>query len=398
MIKWPSKQTHQTSVDTSPCLYIDVTTTNRFDYRSGIQRVVKNLTRELLSRKGLSFQVVPVYLKDNWIHYAARFSEKLLGLEKGFLGEEQTIQLKKHSSILMPDMVWDFYSSYLPVLNQIQAHGGKVITLIHDLLPYKYPQFFTGNITKVFPEWLSQVTRNSDQIVCTSQHVKNDLLAYGVIENIGKDMQISIVPPGADIIETTDESDIRNDFLTMFSTDQPIFSMISTIEPRKGHRTVLDAFENLWKEGWPFLLLFAGKIGWVKDDLISRIQKHPEKNKRFFFIENPSDCEVNLIYQHSKAIIVASYDEGFGLPIVEAALHQVPTIARDIPVFREVAGEGAFYFQDKGNSSLGNQVIEMAKLSDLESKRLSSNVNIVSWGEYVDRLITTLYKSSLLRG
>jgi len=331
-----------------------------------------------------------VFLKDHWIYYAARFSEKLLGLEAGSLGEEKIIRLMNESSILMPDMVWDFYSEYLPVLNQIQASGGKVITLIHDLLPYKYPQFFIGNISKVFPEWLSQVTRNSDQILCTSQHVKNDLLAYGIIENIGKDMRISIVPPGADIIETVDESDIRNDLLTMFSTDQPIFSMISTIEPRKGHRTVLDAFENLWKEGWPFLLIFAGKIGWSKDDTISRIQTHPEKNKRFFFIENPSDSEVNLIYQYSKSIVAASYDEGFGLPIVEAALHQVPTIARDILVFREVAGEGAFYFRENRSPSLESQSIEISKIGILESQSLASKVKIVSWKESVDRLISEI--------
>jgi len=329
-----------------------------------------------------------VFLKDDRIYFAARFSEKLLELQTGFLGEEQIIRLTKGSSILMPDMVWDFYSAYLPVLNQIQTNGGKVITLIHDLLPYKYPQFFTGNITKVFPEWLSQVTRNSDQIVCTSQHVKNDLLAYGIIENIGKEMRISIVPPGAEIIETVDESDIRNDLLTIFSTDQPIFSMISTIEPRKGHRTVLDAFENLWKEGWPFFLIFAGKIGWSKEDTIFRIQNHPEKKKRFFFIENPSDCEVNLIYQHSKAIIAASHDEGFGLPIIEAALHQVPTIARDIPVFREVVGEGAFYFQSQGTPTLESQILEMSKVDFRKSQNLVSKVKLISWKESVNILIS----------
>lgn len=369
---------------------IDVTTTNHYDYRSGIQRVVKNLTRELLLRDDFAFKVLPVYYSDGWIHHAARFSEKLLGLQTGSLGEESKIRLTDKPSILMPDMVWDFYSEYLPVLNQIQASGGKVITLIHDLLPYKYPQYFKGNIIEVFPKWLSHVTGNSDQILCTSQHVKKDLIAYGIIENIGAKMQISVVPPGADIIETVDESDVRNDLLSMFSTDRPVFSMISTIEPRKGHKVVLDALEYLWNEGWPYILIFAGKIGWAKEDIFSRIQNHPEKNKRFLFIENPSDSEVNLIYQHSKAIIAASYDEGFGLPIVEAALHHVPTIARDIPVFREVAGEGALYFGEKATPCLEDQVIHMANLDPHEALDLASKVKINTWKDCVDRMVSEI--------
>ena len=43
-------------------------------------------------------------------------------------------------------------------------------------------------------------------------------------------------------------------------------------------------------------------------------------------------------------LIAASYGEGFGLPLIEAAQHKLPNIARDIPVFREVAGDHAFYF------------------------------------------------------
>ena len=45
---------------------------------------------------------------------------------------------------------------------------------------------------------------------------------------------------------------------------------------------------------------------------------------------------------------MVSEGEGFGLPLVEAAQHGLALIARDLPVFRELAGEHAFYWQGSG--------------------------------------------------
>jgi glycosyltransferase involved in cell wall biosynthesis len=43
-------------------------------------------------------------------------------------------------------------------------------------------------------------------------------------------------------------------------------------------------------------------------------------------------------------LLGVSLDEGFDLPLIEAAKHALPILARDIPVFREIAGEHAAYF------------------------------------------------------
>jgi len=130
--------------------------------------------------------------------------------------------------------------------------------------------------------------------------------------------------------------------------------MVGTIEPRKGHLQTLEAFNILWQEGVAANLVFIGKEGWhplpleARRDIpetISRIKNHLQLNKRLFWLEGISDEYLEKIYAASTCLIAASYGEGFGLPLIEAAQHGLPIIARDIPVFREVAGEHAAYFK-----------------------------------------------------
>jgi glycosyltransferase involved in cell wall biosynthesis len=57
-----------------------------------------------------------------------------------------------------------------------------------------------------------------------------------------------------------------------------------------------------------------------------------------------TDTDLRQLYRGSAGLLMASRHEGFGLPIVEAAQAGLPVLARDIPVFREIAGEHARYF------------------------------------------------------
>ena len=130
--------------------------------------------------------------------------------------------------------------------------------------------------------------------------------------------------------------------------------MVGTIEPRKGHMQVLDAFDQLWSQGMDINLIIAGAEGWrhLRQDMrrtipqiVARLRSHRERGRRLFWVNGPSDEYLEKIYATSSCLIAASEGEGFGLPLIEAARHKLPIIARDIPVFREVAGEHALLFR-----------------------------------------------------
>jgi hypothetical protein len=120
--------------------------------------------------------------------------------------------------------------------------------------------------------------------------------------------------------------------------------MVGTVEPRKSHALVLAAFEQLWQTGCEAQLLIVGKQGWMVEDLAARLRQHPEAGRRLHWLEGISDEYLTALYELSTALVVASTGEGFGLPLIEAARHGIPILARDIPVFREIAGSHAAYF------------------------------------------------------
>lgn len=86
---------------------------------------------------------------------------------------------------------------------------------------------------------------------------------------------------------------------------------------------------------------------------VERLRHHPQLHKRLFWLEGISDEYLEKVYAASTCLIAASYGEGFGLPLIEAAQYGLPIIARDIPVFREVAGNHAYFYVDDNPTGKG---------------------------------------------
>ncbi|CAE6840085.1 hypothetical protein R75461_06982 [Paraburkholderia nemoris] len=132
--------------------------------------------------------------------------------------------------------------------------------------------------------------------------------------------------------------------------------MVGTIEPRKGHTQALDAFDLLWRNGVDATLIIAGKQGWDVEPFIERMKSHPEANNRLFWLQDINDAQLIALYADLDGLMMASEAEGFGLPLVEAAQYGMPMFIRDLPVFREVAGEHATYFAAQSAAELAPQL------------------------------------------
>ena len=74
---------------------------------------------------------------------------------------------------------------------------------------------------------------------------------------------------------------------------RPSFLMVGTIEPRKGHLQVLDAFDQLWSQGVDVNLIIAGAEGWQHlpqdmrrtiPQIVARLRSHPERGRRLFWV------------------------------------------------------------------------------------------------------------------
>ena len=210
------------------------------------------------------------------------------------------------------------------------------------------PDCFVPDVrANIHSRWLGTISR-FDGVIAISRSVADELQAW--LEAHGPErlrpLKIAWSHLGADIESSAPTqgmpADARDVLGSLRAT--PSFLIVGTLEPRKGLAQTLSAFELLWSEGVDIRLVLVGKQGWMVDDLAARIRHHPELGKRLFWLEGISDEYLEAVYAAATCLIAPSEGEGFGLPLIEAARHKLPILARDIPVFREVAGGHAAYF------------------------------------------------------
>jgi glycosyltransferase involved in cell wall biosynthesis len=262
--------------------------------------------------------------------------------------------------------------------------------MVYDLLCVQMPHFFPPHSDKNFSTWLS-VVLESDGAVCISNSVAEELATVvnkSQRNNKNRVFKINSNHLGADLRDAQPSNDVYQDnILELEKIKNNIsFLMVGTLEPRKGHLQVLDAFECLWKADMPINLVIAGKKGWMVDDLVERLSGHSELNTRLFWLQGISDKYLERVYAESTCLIAASYGEGFGLPLIEAAQHKLPVIARDIPVFREVAGDHAYYFKVEQPYQLAKAIESWLSLMNIGQHPNVDNMPWLTWYESTAQL------------
>jgi glycosyltransferase involved in cell wall biosynthesis len=334
-------------------IYIDVSELIQRDAKTGIQRVVKSIVKHLSSSEK---NIIPVYIGKNSTCYisSSNCMNKILNHEAiNSEKDDQIIDFHPGDIFLGLDFCPTLIPEKRQILLNLKNHGVKIYFVVYDLLPILLPKLFPKGSEKAHELWLKTIS-NFDGAFCISKSVSKELEAWQKDNKIySPDFKIGWFHLGADIdtekLPLTETAEKTTEALECLSTSIN-FLMLGTIEPRKGHIQTLHAFEMLWKEGIDINLVIVGKQGWLVDNFISKLKNHPTLNKKLFWLKDLDDKSLEKIYKVSTCLLAASEGEGFGLPLIESAQHKLPIVARDIPVFREVAGEHAYYFKDTTHS------------------------------------------------
>jgi len=155
----------------------------------------------------------------------------------------------------------------------------------------------------------------------------------------------------AEIIETRRNTAVRFGAsqrparqISRASGDLDYLLVVSTIEPRKNHLTLLSAWEQLQSEAYPELhLVIVGALGWDHKAIVRPIRPWLERSQVFMLADVPAP-ELRLLYRHARATICPSLGEGFDFSGIESMRCGGAVVASDIPVHREVFDDAAEYF------------------------------------------------------
>jgi glycosyltransferase involved in cell wall biosynthesis len=126
------------------------------------------------------------------------------------------------------------------------------------------------------------------------------------------------------------------------------------------------------------------------------VPSHHEFGKRLFWFDNADDGTLEGLYRSASILLAASDGEGFGLPLIEAASHGLPIIARDLRVFREVAGDHAFYFAGRDAPALAAAISDWLDLYRQGKHPSSVGIRWLTWDESAGQLKHVLFENQWL--
>ncbi|PZQ49973.1 MAG: glycosyltransferase family 1 protein [Novosphingobium pentaromativorans] len=345
--RWYTRVSRPAASLQRPRLFIDLAVISKHDAGTGIQRVVRAIALAVIDVKAMEWD----------IHFVAATRRRRYHLiswpDPEPVPRFEILRARPGDVFLGLDYSLDAVRRHRRQLAAFRRDGGQLWFLVHDLLPLEKPEWFSRNTVIRYRAWLGILADMADGFLCNSQQTDLDLrrnleqefgLRHGYVSRV--------LPMGHDIAESA----IRQHEATQplrIGKGPAFFLMVGTLEPRKGHADILAAFDRLWRAGSPERLVLVGRMGWQVDDLRQTILEHPERGQRLFWFDDVDDSELYKLYEKCNGSIIASFGEGFGLPVIESLGHGKPVLARDLPVFRPHAGAGVQYFPvDADNETL----------------------------------------------
>lgn len=213
----------------------------------------------------------------------------------------------------------------------VAGEGLRAVFLIHDLIPLTHPEFCREGEAEKHRSRMVNALRSAAGIIVNSQATADSLRAFADEEAIA-------MPPcevawiaGHDMPPSLGQAPVR----------RPYFVSLGTIEGRKNHILLL----QLWKRLAGIMgcqapaLVIIGQRGWEAEHALAMLDRAPALRGHVVELNNASDAETAAYVAGARALLMPSFVEGFGIPVVEALQLGTPVIASDLPVFREIAGD-----------------------------------------------------------
>ncbi len=275
------------------------------------------------------------------------------------------------------------------------ARGVRVAT-IHDLGFVKVPETLKPSVLEELQGKLQRTFQRTAWVITDSHQVRHELAALGQIPA----ERIATAQLGSRSLAGDAETDARTghdldidaalplELHTPGGGVEPFALHVGTIEPRKNLGVLLDAWQRLPSR--PRLVLCGGE-GWKIEALLPRLQRAQEEGW-LLRLGYTTDAQLLTLYRRARLVLFPTLYEGFGLPALEAQAAGAPLVCSDIPVLREVAGEGAVYVPASDADAWAQAVAQWFADTAEEARRQlaargRTNVERFSWQRCADETL-----------
>ena len=216
------------------------------------------------------------------------------------------------------------------------------VVLIHDMIPLDHPEFTRKGQSLKFRDRFAVAATLSDLIVTISEASRERIEFWRKRAGVRRRVPIIVAQNGTRLVAP----DVR-DLPADLDLTRPFFICLGTIEPRKNHAVLLDAWAEMAKahpgQALPQLFII-GRRGWENQETFARLDLLP-KGGPIVEMNGLDDGAVAALLLRSHGLVMPSLAEGFGLPLSEAACRGVPVLTTPLPSSKEVLGSWATYLE-----------------------------------------------------
>ncbi|MBB3859403.1 glycosyltransferase involved in cell wall biosynthesis [Novosphingobium hassiacum] len=321
---------------------------------SGVDRVEMAYARGLLGKYGerLAFAAAHptgVYgrlKREAALAYLDEL-ERRWGREDGGPAQRSLISVLPWLARLWPTRVRRQTCSERPVYVQVSPHhltrgeqvyrildreNARFLCMVHDLIPIEYPEYARPNGAGLHRRRMQTLADHADAVIVNSAATGRSFQPW--IERSGRNIAVHVALLGTEKLASAS--------IVVSNDTRPWFVCLGTIEPRKNHLLLL----NLWREMAGSLperqvprLVIIGRRGWENEQVLDMLDRCPALASHVEEINGCSDAQLSALLRGSRALLMPSFAEGFGMPVAEALSVGVPVVCSDIAAHREVGGD-----------------------------------------------------------
>jgi glycosyltransferase involved in cell wall biosynthesis len=271
-----------------------------------------------------------------------------------------------------------------------RRHGIRFSMLIYDLIPIENEAFVEQRHVVQFRNWLREAMPVADMVLTISRHSRDALVALAAAA--GRPMPpVEVVELGSGLSDRP-AAESRG----MPGIPQPYVLFVSTIEIRKNHQLLVRVWRRLMERHGASavpVLVFAGQIGWLVDDLLAELAASDHLGGKIVHLPGLSDAELRQAYRGCLFTVFPSLCEGWGLPVAESLAQGKFCVASSRTSIPEVGGDLIDYFdptdEDDALAKIERVLLDPVYLAEREA-RLRAEYRPRSWGDCVHALIGKL--------
>jgi glycosyltransferase involved in cell wall biosynthesis len=272
-------------------------------------------------------------------------------------------------------------------LSQPSLRRKPIVATIHDLCFLAHPEFVSDLNLHDLQHYVPKTIKRSSLDLAVSEFTKQSLQeAYAVSSDR---LMITPVPPLQKVEVSRANQDKQ---LKHLGIGKPYILFVGNLEPRKNLIGLIEAYSQL-TEGLrsKHSLVLVGGAGWKNEDLLARIATLQAEGFDIITPGYVDDSQKAALYSQATLVVMPSFYEGFGMPILEAFQYGAPVAASDISVLHEAGGDGVAYFDPNQPTDIAAVIAQVLTDQKLRAKLVSEGTKQLakySW----DKTAAQLYE------